>query len=71
MTARAAVSDLEAALRRAVEGEVAFDAYSRHLFSTDASMYAVEPLGVVYPRHAGDVRAHNPLVLLRQAVKRP
>ncbi|NLU73673.1 FAD-binding protein [Streptomyces sp. HNM0575] len=44
-------------LRREVEGEVLFDDYTRHLFSRDASMYAIEPLGVVFPRHAGDVQA--------------
>jgi hypothetical protein len=36
----AARKDLEAALRSGVRGEVRFDAYSRHLFSRDASMYA-------------------------------
>ena len=46
---------LEEALTRALDGEVAFDAYTRHLFSRDASMYAITPAGVVYPRHAGDV----------------
>ncbi|MGH7501707.1 MAG: FAD-binding and (Fe-S)-binding domain-containing protein [Longimicrobiales bacterium] len=48
---------LERALARALEGDVLFDAYTRHLFSTDASMYAIEPIGVVLPRHAGDVMA--------------
>jgi len=42
-------------LARHIEGEVAFDDYTRHLFSRDASMYAITPLGVVYPRHAGDI----------------
>jgi FAD/FMN-containing dehydrogenase/Fe-S oxidoreductase len=51
------VTDLEHELRRAVEGEVRFDPYSRLLYSTDASMYQVEPIGVVIPRHAGDVQA--------------
>ena len=50
-----ATSALEAALLGAVEGEVRFDAYTRHLYSTDASMYAIEPLGVVFPRDADDV----------------
>ena len=50
-------TDLAAALAVAVGGEVRFDAYSRHLFSTDASMYAIEPLGVVFPRDADDVVA--------------
>src|SRR6266508_2088518 len=51
------VNDLEQELRRGVEGEVRFDTYSRLLYSTDASMYEVEPIGVVIPRHAGDVQA--------------
>src|SRR5690606_3718116 len=49
--------ELEALLRGTVEGEVAFDDYTRHLFSRDASMYAIEPAGVVFPRHEGDVQA--------------
>jgi FAD/FMN-containing dehydrogenase len=49
--------DLAAALRDAIAGDVRFDAYSRHLFSRDASMYAIEPIGVVFPRHADDVAA--------------
>jgi FAD/FMN-containing dehydrogenase/Fe-S oxidoreductase len=51
------MSELEHALRRAVEGDVRFDSYSRLLYSTDASMYQVEPMGVVIPRHADDVQA--------------
>src|SRR5262249_23335372 len=51
------MNDLERDLRRAVEGDVRFDTYSRLLYSTDASMYQVEPIGVVIPRHAGDVQA--------------
>jgi FAD/FMN-containing dehydrogenase/Fe-S oxidoreductase len=51
------VNDLEHELRRVVEGDVRFDAYSRLLYSTDASMYQVDPIGVVVPRHAGDVQA--------------
>jgi FAD/FMN-containing dehydrogenase/Fe-S oxidoreductase len=50
-------SDLERELRRVVEGEVRFDDYSRLLYATDASMYQVEPIGVVLPRTADDVRA--------------
>ena len=43
-------AELAEALRRGVGGEVRFDPYTRHLFSTDASMYAIEPLGVAFPR---------------------
>jgi FAD/FMN-containing dehydrogenase/Fe-S oxidoreductase len=49
--------DLAHDLGRALDGEVAFDAYTRHLFARDASMYAIEPLGVAFPRHADDVAA--------------
>jgi FAD/FMN-containing dehydrogenase/Fe-S oxidoreductase len=42
-------------LRRHVEGEVRFDPTSRRLYSTDGSIYHVEPLGVVVPRTAEDI----------------
>jgi FAD/FMN-containing dehydrogenase/Fe-S oxidoreductase len=51
------MTDLKRELRRVVEGDVRFDSYSRLLYSTDASMYQVEPIGVVIPRHADDVQA--------------
>jgi FAD/FMN-containing dehydrogenase/Fe-S oxidoreductase len=50
-------TEIAQALRLAVSGEVRFDSYSRHLFSRDASMYAIEPIGVVFPRDADDVSA--------------
>ncbi|HWP35355.1 MAG TPA: FAD-linked oxidase C-terminal domain-containing protein [Thermodesulfobacteriota bacterium] len=50
-------ADLEAALRRELRGEVRFDPYTRHLYSTDASMYAIEPIGVAFPRDADDIQA--------------
>ena len=34
-------------LRRHIQGEVRFDRLSRQLYSTDASIYQIEPLGVV------------------------
>src|SRR3989338_3984614 len=49
--------DIEADLKKRIEGEVRFDKYSRLLYSTDASMYEIEPIGVVIPRHKGDVQA--------------
>ncbi len=48
---------MEAALAAVVAGEVRFDGYTRHLYSRDASMYAIEPVGVVFPRDADDVAA--------------
>jgi len=58
----ARVNDLEHALRRAVRGSVRFDQASRLLYSTDASMYQVEPLGVVTPLDADDVRTRSKLL---------
>src|SRR3990172_4252030 len=49
--------DLESDLKKVVRGEVRFDAYSRILYSTDASIYQIEPLGVVIPRDTEDVMA--------------
>ena len=46
---------IEMELRGTLDGEVAFDDYSRFLFSRDASMYSIMPLGVIFPRHAEDV----------------
>ncbi|HJT19139.1 MAG TPA: FAD-linked oxidase C-terminal domain-containing protein [Nitrospira sp.] len=48
---------LAADLRKAVEGEVRFDAGSRALYATDASNYRQVPIGVVIPRHIDDVVA--------------
>src|SRR5262245_41247635 len=44
-------------LQRALAGEVLFDAFSRGRYSTDASHYQIEPVGVVVPRTDDDVRA--------------
>ncbi|QLC33655.1 FAD-binding protein [Halarchaeum sp. CBA1220] len=49
--------DLAAALSRRVEGEVRFDSYSRELYATDASLYEVVPVGVVFPASTADVAA--------------
>jgi FAD/FMN-containing dehydrogenase/Fe-S oxidoreductase len=48
-------SALAKRLRRELEGEVLFDAFSRGRYSTDASIYQIEPIGVVVPRHSQDV----------------
>src|ERR1044071_2016136 len=44
-------------LSGAVAGEVRFDRLSRALYSTDASVYQIVPLGVVLPRTEADVVA--------------
>jgi FAD/FMN-containing dehydrogenase/Fe-S oxidoreductase len=48
--ARAGDSALAARLRREIDGEVHFDAASRGRYSTDASIYQIEPIGIVVPR---------------------
>ena len=50
------IAALEQELRWRLDGEVRFDLYSRMLYSTDASNYQIEPLGVVIPRTYDDVR---------------
>ena len=46
---------LEQLLSDALEGEVRFDLYSKALYSTDASLYQIQPIGVVIPKHRQDV----------------
>lgn len=54
---RSTRSQLAEELRRTVAGEVRFDRYARQMYSTDASIYKMTPLGVVLPRDADDVSA--------------
>lgn len=44
-------------LRKHIAGEVRFDPTSCKLYSTDASIYQIEPLGVVIPRSTADIAA--------------
>jgi FAD/FMN-containing dehydrogenase/Fe-S oxidoreductase len=46
---------LQRDLRDVLDGEVRFDAASRGLYATDASVYQIAPRGVVIPRSANDV----------------
>ncbi|HEX4841233.1 MAG TPA: FAD-binding oxidoreductase, partial [bacterium] len=48
-------TEVERALKAAVAGEVRFDTTSRALYSTDASIYQILPLGVVIPRDDDDI----------------
>jgi len=48
-------SALAARLRSEIEGEVLFDTFSRGRYSTDASIYRIEPIGVVVPRSEDDI----------------
>src|SRR5438477_5307039 len=51
------VSPVEARLRREISGEVLFDAFSRGRYATDASIYQIEPLGVIVPKSREDAAA--------------
>ncbi|WP_247881125.1 FAD-binding and (Fe-S)-binding domain-containing protein [Skermanella sp. TT6] len=44
-------------LQGAIEGEVLFGAFDRGRYATDASIYQVQPIGVVVPRTVADVAA--------------
>ena len=48
---------LAEALRARVSGDVRFDALSRTVYSTDASIYEMIPAGVVLPGNVDDVVA--------------
>jgi len=49
-------SDFEARLRRETKGDVLFGKFDRGRYSTDASIYQIEPVGVVIPTDAEDAR---------------
>ncbi len=44
-------------LKRAMTGEVKTDLVTRVLYSTDASIHKIRPLGVVFPRHTDELAA--------------
>ena len=46
---------LEQHLSDTLAGEVRFDLYSKALYSTDASLYQIQPIGVVIPKDSQDV----------------
>src|SRR5213594_2660313 len=54
---RSGDSALAARLRREIEGEVLFDPASRGRYSTDASIYQIDPVGVVVPKTEQDAKA--------------
>jgi FAD/FMN-containing dehydrogenase/Fe-S oxidoreductase len=69
---RSVDSPLAVQLRRELEGEVLFDSFSRGRYSTDASIYQIEPIGVVVPKTEEDAaraiqiaREHGVAVLAR------
>jgi FAD/FMN-containing dehydrogenase/Fe-S oxidoreductase len=47
----------ERRLKQAMRGEVKFDLFTRGRFATDASIYQIFPVGVVFPESAEDIAA--------------
>jgi FAD/FMN-containing dehydrogenase/Fe-S oxidoreductase len=56
-TTKQPVRTLERTLKGALKGEVMFDAAARGRYATDASIYQIDPVGVVVPRDEDDLRA--------------
>ncbi|HLY98590.1 MAG TPA: FAD-linked oxidase C-terminal domain-containing protein [Candidatus Angelobacter sp.] len=48
---------LAARLTKVMRGQVLFDAFTRGRYSTDASIYQVEPIGVALPQDTSDIEA--------------
>ncbi|MBY0507545.1 MAG: FAD-binding protein [Bryobacteraceae bacterium] len=42
-------------LEKVIEGDVRFDTMSRSLYSTDASVYRIQPIGLVIPKYRQDI----------------
>ena len=61
-------AELQAELKAGIQGDVRLDRMSRGLYSTDASIYQIEPIAVVAPRDARDV-AHALAVARRRGLK--
>ena len=49
-------STLATRLRKELQGEVLFDDFSRGRYSTDASIYQIQPIGVTVPKTEQDVQ---------------
>lgn len=66
--------DMEEELRKDIEGEVHFDTIHRHVYSVDASIFEIQPIGVVVPKTRKDLiraveiaKQHNVPVIARGA----
>jgi FAD/FMN-containing dehydrogenase/Fe-S oxidoreductase len=49
--------ELEAALKKEIEGEVRFDQLTKKIYSVDASIFEIEPIGVVLPKNREEIIA--------------
>src|SRR3990170_5135776 len=56
-TSKSILPEIQDELRNSIAGEARFDTTTRILYSTDASIYQVEPLGVVFPRTLDELQA--------------
>ena len=55
-TAAVSASELQRELETTLSGEFRFDAVSKALYSTDASVYQIQPVGVALPRTRDDLK---------------
>jgi FAD/FMN-containing dehydrogenase/Fe-S oxidoreductase len=55
-TPAVSLPELQRELATTLSGDIRFDAVSRALYSTDASVYQIEPMGVVLPRSRDELR---------------
>ena len=44
------IEELSQELKKSISGEIRFDQMSKQLYSTDASIYQIEPVGIVLPK---------------------
>ncbi|MFQ5568131.1 MAG: FAD-binding and (Fe-S)-binding domain-containing protein [Rhodothermales bacterium] len=51
------LDDFAAGLRPRLVGDLRIDALTRVVYATDASLYQIQPLGVLIPKHVDDVQA--------------
>ena len=49
--------EIQNELKKFISGEIRFDDYSRQMYSTDGSIYKIDPVGVVIPQNYEDVIA--------------
>ncbi len=47
--------DINNEIKKSILGDVKSDSYSKWMYSTDASIYQMEPLGIALPKNAEDV----------------
>ncbi|MBL95248.1 MAG: Anaerobic glycerol-3-phosphate dehydrogenase subunit C [Alphaproteobacteria bacterium MarineAlpha3_Bin5] len=51
------IRNLKGCFKSKVQGDVYFDKFTRGMYATDASIYQIDPIGVIVPRSIADVAA--------------